>query len=377
MEKVRIQSFFENLLKSVEAEPESFLGFSQAESPTLGAFMDDLDPHMPLDWNGVSFKGLPELRERVIVQAGLDGVCSADDVLITAGAAEANYLALRQLLGPDDEIIVERPGWPQAEVLAKSNGAVIRTWNRDEAAGWTLSLEALEALISQRTRMLFLTNPNNPTGQLLDAEMLRQIVAIAARAGVWVLMDEVYAGLEWDQPRMPAIAGLYDRGISTGSVSKAFGMQGLRLGWMICRDTALIQDALVLREYSSQISSHIGEAIAEIALRPERRDAMLARIRADSFANLQMLSDFIETNPKLSWNAPQGGLIGLVRLHGGAALTGDALAARALESPWRTFLISGSHYGAPHHIRLGVGGGRASNLQAGLSRFADLLDGFD
>ena len=140
MEKVRIQSFFENLLKSVEAEPESFLGFSQAESPTLGAFMDDLDPHMPLDWNGVSFKGLPELRERVIVQAGLDGVCSADDVLITAGAAEANYLALRQLLGPDDEIIVERPGWPQAEVLAKSNGAVIRSWNRNEAVGWALSL---------------------------------------------------------------------------------------------------------------------------------------------------------------------------------------------------------------------------------------------
>lgn len=377
VEKVRIQSFFENLLQSVEAEPDSFLGFSQAESPTLGAFLADLDPDMPLDWNGVSFQGLPALRSHVIAQAGLEGICSPDDVLITAGAAEANYLALRQLLEPGDEIIVERPGWPQADVLAQSNGAVIREWHRDEAAGWALSLDALEELISPRTRMMFLTNPNNPTGQLLDAKMLAQIVAVAERAGVWLLVDEVYAGLEWTHPRMPAIAGLYDRGISTGSVSKAFGMQGLRLGWMICRDAGLVRDALVLREYSSQISNHLGEAIAEIALRPQRRDTMLAQIRADSYANLDMLGDFIAAHPKLSWHPPQGGLIGLVRLHGGATLTGDALAERALQPPWRTFLISGSSYGTPHHIRLGVGGGRVANLQAGLDRLAALLESLD
>jgi aspartate/methionine/tyrosine aminotransferase len=169
MEKVRIQSFFENLLQSVEAEPDSFLGFSQAEAPTLGDFLADLDPQMSLDWNGVSFQGLPALRGHVIAQAGLEGACSPDDVLITAGAAEANYLALRQLLEPGDEIVVERPGWPQADVLATSNGAVMREWQRDEASGWSLSLDALEELVTPRTRMIFLTNPNNPTGQLLDA----------------------------------------------------------------------------------------------------------------------------------------------------------------------------------------------------------------
>ena len=334
MEKVRIQSFFENLLQSVEAEPESFLGFSQAEAPTLGDFLADLDPQMSLDWNGVSFQGLPALRVHVIAQAGLEGVCDPDDVLITAGAAEANYLALRQLLEPGDEIIVERPGWPQADVLATSNGAVMREWQRDEASGWSLSLDALEELVTPRTRMIFLTNPNNPTGQLLDADMLGQIVAIAARVGAWVLVDEVYAGLEWDHPRMPAIAGLYERGISTGSVSKAYGMQGLRLGWMICRNAELLRDALVL------------------------------------------LGGFIEAHPRLSWCPPQGGLIGLVRLHGDR-LTGDRLAARALQPDYRTFLISGSSYGLPQHIRLGVGGGRAANLESGLDRLANLLDSFD
>ena len=168
MDKVRTQALFENLLQSVAAEPESFLGFSQAESLTLGDFIADLDPALSLDWNGVSFQGLPSLRQHVLVQAGLEAVCHADDVLITAGAAEANYLALRQCLRAGDEIIIERPGWPQAEVLARATDAEIRIIDRDEEAGWQLPLDALEAMVSPRTRMIFVTNPNNPTGSLMN-----------------------------------------------------------------------------------------------------------------------------------------------------------------------------------------------------------------
>jgi len=376
MDKVRTQALFENLLRSVAAEPESFLGFSQAESLTLGDFLDDLDPGLSLDWNGVSFQGLPTLRQHVLAQAGLEGICRIDDVLITAGAAEANYLALRQRLRPGDEIIIERPGWPQAEVLARATGADIRVIDRDEDAGWLLPLDALEAMVSPRTRMIFVTNPNNPTGRLMDRDELRRLAGIADKHGIWLVVDEVYAGLEWSHGRMPSIAGLYERGIATGSVSKVFGMQGLRLGWMICRDREMIHDALVLREYSSQISNHLGEAIAEVALRPQRRAGLLERIRAGSLANLDKLTGFIEAHPNLSWHPPQAGLIGLVRLDGGSGLAGDALAARALEPPYRTFLISGSAYGKPDHIRLGVGGGAAANLDEGLSNLAALLAEF-
>ena len=375
MDKVRTQALFENLLQSVAAEPESFLGFSQAESLTLGDFIDDLDPGLTLDWNGVSFQGLPALRRHVLTQAGLEGVCHADDVLITAGAAEANYLALRQCLRAGDEIIIERPGWPQAEVLARATGAEIRIIDRDEDAGWVLPLDRLEAMVSPRTRMIFITNPNNPTGRLMDGDELARLAGIASRHDSWLVVDEVYAGLEWARDRMPSIAGIYERGIATGSVSKVFGMQGLRLGWMICRDKGMIHDALVLREYSSQISNHLGEAITEVALRPDRRAELLARIRAGSLANLEMLTSFIESHPCLSWHRPEAGLIGLVRLEGDA-LTGDMLAARALEPPYRTFLISGSAYGKPDHIRLGAGGGAAANLQAGLEKLTALLAEF-
>ena len=376
MDKVRTQALFENLLQSVAAEPESFLGFSQAESLTLGDFINDLDPALSLDWNGVSFQGLPTLRQHVLAQAGLTGLCSVDDVLITAGAAEANYLALRQSLRAGDEIIIERPGWPQAEVLARATGAEIRVIDRDEAEGWQLPLDQLETMVSSRTRMIFLTNPNNPTGRLMDSDELTRLAHIVGRYDSWLVVDEVYAGLEWTRERMPSIAGIYERGIATGSVSKVFGMQGLRLGWMICRDKEMIHDALVLREYSSQISNHLGEAIAEIALQPSRRTELLARIRSGSLANLDKLTAFVDSHPRLSWHRPEAGLIGLVRLEGGAGLTGDALAARALEPPYRTFLISGSAYGKPDHIRLGVGGGATANLDEGLEKLVALLDEF-
>lgn len=372
MDKVRTQAFFDSLLRSVDAAPQSFLGFSQARPPRLGDFLADLDPEMLLDWNGVSFQGLPALRQHVIDQAGLDGILTADDVLITAGAAEANYLVLRQLLRAGDEIIIERPGWPQAEVVAKAQGAVIRFVDRDETQGWALPLDQLESMVTAKTRLIFLTNPNNPTGRLLNADELKHIADIAARHGVWVLVDEVYAGLEWTCPRMPAFAGLYDRGISTGSVSKAFGMQGIRTGWMISGNADMIRDGVVLREYSSQISNHPGEAIAEIALRPDRRQAMLDAVRGESLANLAQLARFIDDHPALSWVPPEGGLIGLVRLADG--LTGDDVAARALAPPHRTFMISGSAYGQPHHIRLGVGGGPQANLADGLARLGRLLD---
>jgi aspartate/methionine/tyrosine aminotransferase len=296
-------------------------------------------------------------------------------VLITAGAAEANYLALRQLVGPGDEIVTEAPGWPQVGVMAKAIGARLVEVARAEAQGWDLPLDALEAAVGPRTRMIFLTNPNNPTGRLLDEAALRRIAAIADRVGAWVLVDEVYAGLEWDRPRAPSIAGITPRGITTGSVSKALGLQGLRTGWMICRDPGVIMDAVILRENSSEIMNIMGEVIAEIALRPDRLAAAMKQARAEGRANLDRLDAFVSAEAALSWVRPEAGLIGLARLPGGIA--SDAFARRLLAPPYRTFLLPGTAYGQPHHIRLGVGGGAEAQLEMGLARVSQLLADWD
>ena len=369
--KVKIHRLFEYLLETTESDPEAIVGFSLSQSPILGDFLEDLDPNLSLDWNGRDFRGLPELRDHVLAQAGLTEVCNAQDVLITAGAAEANYLAIMQLLQPGDEIVIETPGWPQAEVLARAVGADIRFVTRTEADNWALPLDLLKDAVTPRTRMIFLSNPNNPTGQLLNAQELQEIVRIADRVGAWVLVDEVYAGLEWDGPRAPSIAGLYARGITTGSVSKALGLQGLRTGWLICPDPELIMDAVILRENSSEIMNILGEVIAEIALRPERLAPALAAAHQAGQANLARLSTWVERTPGLSWVAPRAGLIGLGRLPEGT--DSDAFAKRLLAEPYRTFLLPGSAYREPGHIRLGVGGGSGVNLDDGLNRVAQAL----
>ena len=370
--KVKIHTLFEYLLETTESDPEAFVGFSLSKSPVLGDYLDDLDPNLSLDWNGRSFRGLPELRAHVLRQAGLEQTCDINDVLITAGAAEANYLALRQLLEPSDEIVIEKPGWPQAEVMAKAQGAVIKTGFRRETSGWDLDLEELRSLVTPKTKLIFLTNPNNPTGRLLTPDELAEIVDIARSVNAWLIVDEVYAGLEWSAPRPPSIAGLYERGITTGSVSKALGLQGLRTGWMICQDKNLIMDAVILRENSSEIMNILGEVIAEIALRPERYETALEDARTAGQANLKELNTFIESQPLLSWTPPEAGLIGLARL--GNNLDGGFVAKRLLEPPYKTFLLPGSAYDQPSHIRMGVGGGAEANLALGLSRLSAFLN---
>jgi hypothetical protein len=291
-------------------------------------------------------------------------------VLITAGAAEANYLLFRQLLTAGDEIITEAPGWPQAGVMAKAIGATLQEVPRDEANGWHLDPEAIAAAITPRTRMIFLTNPNNPTGRLILEPDLRALAALADRHGIWLVVDEVYAGLEWDQPRPPSIAGLTPFGITTGSVSKALGLQGLRTGWMICQTPEVIRDAMILRENASEIMNTLGERIAEVALRPDRLAKALSRARAEGRQTLARMDQFVQDQPRLTWHPPQAGLIGLARLDG---IEGEALARRLLAAPSRTFLLPGSAYGQPNHIRLGVGGGPETRLEEGLARLSDVL----
>ena len=367
--KVTIHKLFDYLLETTAQDPpECFIGFSLARSPRLKDFLPDLDPELSLDWNGQSFLGLPALRQRVLDQAGLD--LPLDSVLITAGAAEANYLLFRQLLTAGDEIVTEAPGWPQAGVMARAIGARLVEVPRDEAAGWSLDPDAVARAITPRTRMIFLTNPNNPTGRLMREDELRALAALADRHGIWLVVDEVYAGLEWAGARPPSIAGMTPFGITTGSVSKALGLQGLRTGWIICQSAEAIRDAMILRENGSEIMNVLGEHIAEVALRPDRLAAALGRARDEGAGTLDRLDRFVAGESRLSWHRPEAGLIGLARVEG---VAGEDLARALLAPPWRTFLLPGSAYGLPDHIRIGAGGGPEGRFKEGLGRLSALL----
>jgi aspartate/methionine/tyrosine aminotransferase len=369
--RVETHQLFEQFQQALASAPEASVVDSLTEPPRLESFLPLLDPSMSLDWSGQCFQGMPSLREKVLLRTGSQTNCTIDDVLITAGTAEANFLALNQLVLPGDEIIVDTPGWPQPLVLAKAIGATLKTLPRREDENWAFDLEELERLINTRTKMIFICNPNNPTGHMLSAETLAPVIELASRVGAYLLTDEVYRGLEWGEQDTPAVAALYERGISTGSVSKVLGLQGIRTGWLICRDPQVVSDAVVLREDSSEIMNIMGEAIANIALGEDYYADAIARAREAGQRNLELLDDLVQSSNGLSWKKPAAGLIGFARLE--SSLTAEEFSNRLLAEPYRTFVMPGSAYNYPQHLRLGAGGS-LSALQEGLKRLQQLLD---
>ncbi len=372
--QVKAHTLFKKFMAGLEAEPQVSLVHSLAEPPTLGDFLDDLDPGLSLDWSGKSFLGMPALRQQILRRTGTEASASIDDVLITAGAAEANFLAISQRVQAGDEIIVDVPGWPQPLVLGEAIGAHVKRLQRREDQAWRFDLDQLNDLVTDRTRLIFLCHPNNPTGQVMSEAELKAVVEIADRVGAYVLCDEVYAGMEWNDKAIPRIANLYDKGISIGSVSKVLGLQGLRTGWMICRDKQLLFDAMVLREDTSEIMNIMGEVIAEIALREERYAASVATAKAVGRQNLELVDAWIKQRPELSWHRPPAGLIGFCRLD--MPISADTLTERLIAEPYRTFVMPGSVYGFGQHLRLGVGGGNSSAVNEGLTRLGRCLDDF-
>jgi hypothetical protein len=275
-----------------------------------------------------------------------------------------------QLVQPGDRLVIEQPGWPQAEVLGQAIGAEIVKVQRREEEGLAPPPRPAGRGRDPGTRMIFLTNPNNPTGPAPLPRGAAECVAIARRARAWLLVDEVYAGLEWDAPRAPSIAGLYEKGITTGSVSKALGLQGLRTGWLICRDPGLVMDAVILRENSSEIMNILGEHLAEIALRPERLGPAWTAPAAGPRQPRPPRTTSSKRPPAYPGSRP-------ARPHRprppARGLDGEEFARRLLAPPLRTFLLPAPPMASHATSAWGVGGDSGTNLALGLDRLAALL----
>ena len=230
----RLQSLYEH-------EVEINLSESGVEPLRLDELLraDDLGRLLREPLGYPQTNGTAALRE--LVAADHPGA-SADHVLITAGSAEANFLACWRLVEPGDEVVVLHPNYLQTHLLAASHGAQVRRWplrleGDGEGARWAPALDALDDLVTERTRLVVLCNPNNPTGARLTADEVDAVCAAAARHGAWVLSDEVYRGAERDGRLTASAWGRYDRALVTGGLSKAYGLAGLRIGWVVAPPT--------------------------------------------------------------------------------------------------------------------------------------------
>ncbi|MGE0040134.1 MAG: aminotransferase class I/II-fold pyridoxal phosphate-dependent enzyme [Vicinamibacterales bacterium] len=294
--------------------------------------------------------GTTELRDRI---AALYPGATRANVLVTVGAAQANSLVCQALLEPGDEVVVISPGYRQVWGLARSAGCLVREVALDPSRAWRLDLDALDAAVTPRTKLVAVVNPNNPTGTILAEAEAARIVAACARVGAWLHADEVYAGTErGGAPETATFWGRYDRLVCTNSLSKAYGLAGLRIGWAVAGPDVV--EALWRRhEYLVIAAAAPSMTLAAIALRPERRAALLARQRALTEAGWRVMDAWIAgRNGRVTVTPAAATAIAFVRCHlpGGSVALADRIRAEA-----SVLVAPGALLGAEDHLRITVG----------------------
>jgi hypothetical protein len=293
--------------------------------------------------------GTDLLRERI---AALYPGATLDRVLVTSGSSEANFVACWRLIEPGDRVAVMLPNYMQTNGLARNLGADVREFWLKEERGWEPDPDEVRAAIAPGTKLVVVTNPHNPTGHILSEASRRLVVERAAEAGAWLLADEVYTGAELDGGTTPSFWGSYDRLLVVSGLSKAYGLPGLRIGWIVSTPT-LVAEAWARHDYTTIGPSGAVDHLAATALTPGVRERILERTRAILKTNLPVLESWLRSfGNTFHWRPPRAGAICFVRY--GRAMSGLELVER-IRAEQDVLLVPGEHFGMPQHIRFGYG----------------------
>nr|WP_236673691.1 aminotransferase class I/II-fold pyridoxal phosphate-dependent enzyme [Comamonas sp. JC664] len=320
-------------------------------------------------WDGLTLgytesTGLPALREEI---AALYPGLAPDQVLTFAGAEEALFVLVNVLLGAGDHAVVTWPGYQSLHEVARATGADVTLLRLREEDGWALDLDALRRALRPETRLLVVNFPHNPTGALLDRATFDALCELSRERGIHVLSDEVYRLLEYDaRDTLPPVASQAPQGISLGVMSKAFGLAGLRVGWLACRDTDLLRRCAAYKDYTTICNSAPSEVLSLIALRAKAQ--VLARSRALLAENLALLDAFFARHTDtFRWVRPRAGSVAFPKL---LRETPVAHFTEALREREGVLLLPGDVYDFPgNHFRMGLGRSNLPEALARLERF--------
>ena len=354
----------EEYMGEYEFAAKYLLSSSDAESQTIEELLalepGAHDAFLKLWCGYTESPGAPWLRE---VLATIYTQIRPDQLVVVAAAEEAIFLFYHALLTAQDHAIVETPCYESALSVPKSTGAAVSEWRRSPENGWAHDLGAFEALLRPNTRALYINTPHNPTGLLMRPEIFRGVLELAARHGIYVFSDEVYRELEHHPAtRLSAGCDLYDRAVSLGSVSKTYGLPGLRLGWLACHDTALLQKIISLKHYTTICASAPSEYLTALAFR--HRQKFIDRNLEIVLGNLRQLSAFFARHAdRFSWTPPNAGTIGFARLLPEQDV--QAFCERLVRQAG-VLLLPGTVYDQPGHIRFGYG---RRNMPESLAQF--------
>lgn len=304
--------------------------------------------------------GTPELKELI---AQLYPGAKAENLLVTTGSSEANFLLMWSTIEFGDEILFEIPNYMQMWGLMKAFGARVKTLPLKENMDWSPDLNELEELVTPKTKAIVLTNPNNPTGARLSARARAKIIELAAKTDAWIYADEVYQGAELDGSTTQSFWGTYPKVVIANGLSKAYGLPGLRTGWMVA-PKEFIKKVWPYHDYTTISLSAVSDRLARIALTPENRNKILERTRSILKTNYAVLEKwFKKQDGLLHCIAPKAGAIAYARYN--LAISSTELINRILQSK-SVLLVPGEHFEMKNYVRFGYGGEKG-HLQKALS----------
>ena len=309
-------------------------------------------------------EGLPEFRKGV---CGLYKTLNIENIVPTHGASGANHHVFYSLISPGDRVVSIMPTYQQLYSIPESYGADVQILHLSKENNYLPDLEKLRRLVTPKTKMICINNPNNPTGALMSEQMLREIVEIARSADAWILCDEVYRHLSQEDDWCPSIVDLYEKGISVSSMSKVFSLAGLRLGWIATHDMSVVKSCLSHRDYNLVSCGVFDEMLAAAALK--HRDKLLERSRKIVRENLQILDNWVSSEPHVSYVKPKAGTTALVYYDL------DISSYEFCEEMYKktgAFVTPGDCFEVPHSMRIGYAYGK-QDLIDGLKAISEYI----
>lgn len=371
-----VTEFYPFLMERMMSMYEQNVDYNLSESGVHPVTLRELlgnDPEMierflSGDLNYPHVNGIPELRAAI---ASMYEGATPDNVLVTVGAAEANYVTTRTLLAAGDEVAIMLPNYMQVWGIAKNHGAVVHPFHLQEGQGWSLDMGELADAVTDRTKMIAVCNPDNPTGHILTEDEMAGVVAAASRVGAWILADEVYSGAErLNETQTPSFYGRYDRVVAVGSLSKAYGLPGLRIGWLVA-PPHMVEAIWARHEYTTISATALSNRLAAIALSPEVRPRLIQRTRDYIRNGYPVLARWMEGHGStFSLTPPQAAAIAFVRYH--LDINSSVLAER-LRTEKSVLIVPGDHFGMDHHLRISYGLPH-DYLSLALDRVHELVD---
>ena len=313
--------------------------------------------------------GTPQLRQRVADLYGSS--ITIKNVLITSGSAEANFLAVMTQLEPGDEIVYMVPNYLQIYHLARSFGIKVINLPIRQDLGWQWDLDELRSVITPKTKMIAVCNPNNPTGALVSDDVMDGVIEIAQEADCWLLSDEVYRGAELDGVECRSFAGATDKTIVNAGLSKAYSLPGLRLGWSVGSEE-YINRAWSFHDFTVINVAYLSDWVASRILEYDRRKKILNRTKDHLNHNLNMLCDWAEHVPALTITRPKAAAITFAKMN--IPMSSEEFVF-TLRDNYSVLLTAGKWHGMEGFVRFGYGT-PADYVQSGLDRIKTFLDTF-